>query len=101
MRHHHDGGRETQARRFRGDPGDLGQLFAAAGGPAVGALTPITIYGILPCIATIASMRHHAASSGWRQARPATKCDPLRAETTDHDGGRSTGDAAAVRRAAG
>jgi len=24
----------------------------------------------------------------WRQARPATTCDPLRAETTDHDGGR-------------
>src|ERR1700694_611160 len=27
MRHHHDGGHETQARRFRGDPGDLRQLF--------------------------------------------------------------------------
>ena len=27
MRHHHDGGHETQARRFRGDPGDLCQLL--------------------------------------------------------------------------
>src|SRR6516162_3012041 len=27
MRHHHDGGHETQARRFRSDPGDLRQLF--------------------------------------------------------------------------
>jgi hypothetical protein len=33
-----------------------------------------------------ASMRHHAAAGGWRQAHPAAT--PLRAETTDHDGGR-------------
>ena len=142
MRHHHDGGHETQARRFRGDQGDLRQLFvppaagaagelsgggvgifgrdrgrdhdvvaerrssrspsprrqprsssgypAADRGPAVGALKPISICCILPCIASPASMRHHAAASGWRQARSATTCDPLRAETTDHEGDRST-----------
>src|SRR6185312_2730188 len=74
---------------------------AADRGPAVGALKPISICCILPCIASLASMRHHAAASGWRQADPAMTCDLLRAETTDHDGGRWTGEAAAVRNAAG
>ena len=38
MRHHHDGGHETQARRFRGDPGDLRQLFVPLAAGAAGEL---------------------------------------------------------------
>ena len=38
MRHHHDGGYETQPRRFRGDPGDLRQLFVPLAAGAAGEL---------------------------------------------------------------
>src|SRR5256885_2505408 len=64
------------------------RLSAADRGPAVGALKPISICCVLPCIALRASMRHHAAARRWGQAHPALT--PLRGRRAIMTAGRQT-----------
>src|SRR5438477_8719084 len=64
------------------------RLSAADRGPAVGALKPISICCVLPCIALRASMRHHAAARRRGQAHPAMT--PLRRRRAIMTAGRQT-----------